>query len=172
MCEAQMDVNELLRIARDTIDSVTYCFAITVSQHGEAHARIILPRKLETDWSVDFGTIRTSRKCREIESSHRLTLAYQNDHDRAYVSLMGQPLVIDDIELKRSRWAAFTDAQRESALRWNPKGPEDPDLVYIRLMTERIEMWSIEHAVLPEPLGFSAAVLTRNGDFGWTCSKT
>ena len=167
-----MDVSELLRIARDTIESVTYCFAITVSQHGEANARIILPRKLEEDWSVDFGTIKTSRKYREIESSDRLTLAYQNDHDRAYVSLLGQPLIIDDIELKRSRWSAFTEAQREFALRWNPKGPDDPDLVYVRLMTKRIEIWSSEHGVMPEPIGYSAAVLTRNGNFGWKYSKT
>lgn len=167
-----MDVNELLRIARDTIESVTYCFAITVSQDGEANARLVLPRKLEADWSVDFATIKTTRKFREIESSDRLTLAYQNEHDRAYVSLVGQPLIIDDIELKRSRWAAFTDAQREFALRWNPKGPEDPDLVYVRLIPNRIEVWSAEHGVMPEPVGYSAAVLTRNGDSGWTYSKT
>lgn len=81
-------------------------------------------------------------------------------------------MIIDDIELKRSRWAAFTEAQKKFALRWNPMGPEDPDLVYVRLKTKRIEMWSSEHRVMPEPIGYSAAVLTRNSESGWTCSKT
>jgi len=167
-----MDVNELLQIARDTIDSVPYCFAITVTQDGEANARLVMPRNLEADWSVDFATTKATRKFREIESSGRLTLAYENDHDRAYVCLVGQPQIIDDIELKRSRWAALTDAEREFAHRWNPKGPEDPDLLYIRLLTNRIELWSSERRVMPEPVGYSAAVLTRNGGSDWIYSNT
>jgi hypothetical protein len=48
---------------------------------------------------------------------------------------------------------------------------EDPATVYLRLMTERIELWSAVHGVTPEPLGYSAAILSREGE-GWRVSAT
>ncbi len=70
-------------------------------------------------------------------------------------------MVEDDIELKRSRWAALNPEEREVAARWNPRGPEDPDWLYIRLITNRIELWNAARNVMPEPKGYSAAILRR-----------
>ena len=156
-----MDIEELLDIAREVVDRQKFCFAITVASCGEANARIVQPQRLTQDWSVDFATRKTCRKFKEIESSGKMTLAYQNDIDRAYVSLVGSVVVKDDIELKRTRWATLTSEEREVAMRWNPKGPEDPNLLYIRLIVNRIEMWSAARNVMPEPLGYSAAILKR-----------
>jgi|GEM_PF-6537435 len=156
-----MDIEELLEIARQIVDKQKFCFAISVTTDGEANARIVQPRKLTQDWSVDFATRKSCRKFNEIERSGKLTLAYQDDTDRAYVSLVGTVEVIDDIELKRSRWAALTPGERELAIRWNPEGPDNPDLLYIRLITDRIELWSAAGFVMPEPRGYSAALLSR-----------
>lgn len=101
-----MDTEALLDIARDLIDGQKFCFAITVGAGGEANARIVQPRSLTREWTVDFATRRTCRKFREAESSGKMTLAYRDDAERAYVSLVGSVLVHDDIELKRARWAA------------------------------------------------------------------
>jgi general stress protein 26 len=146
------------------IDKVTYCFAVTAADNGEVNARIVQPRKLQDDWTVDFTTNRRCRKFKEIEQSGKLTLAYQHDPDRAYVSLIGCAGIIDDVELKRSRWSAEAD-------RWHPGGPDDPNVVIIRLATERIELWSSVRDVMPEPKGLSAAVLIRDGS-GWRYSAT
>lgn len=159
-----MEPDSLLLLARELISELTFCFAITCAENGESHARIVQPRKPTDEWTVDFLTNRRCRKVREIEASGKMTLAYQHDRDRGYVCLVGLASIVDDVPLKRSRWVAAAD-------RWNPGGPDDPAVVYVRLDTQRIELWSAMRNVVPEPPGYSAAVLVRDG-FGWCYSAT
>ena len=159
-----MEPDWLLLLAREWIDDVTFCFAITSGENGDTNARIVQPRKPTDDWIVDFLTNRRCRKVREIEKSAKMTLAYQHERDRGYVCLLGRASIIDDVELKRSRWTPDAD-------RWNPVGPDDPAVVYARLETQRIELWSAVRNVMPEPRGYSAAVLVRDGA-GWRYSAT
>lgn len=159
-----MDTEALLALARKLVGEVTFCVAATQGENGDTNARVVQPRPLGEDWTVDFITNRRCRKVRDIERSGRMTLLYQHDADRSYVCLMGPTEIVDDRELKRATW---TDAHD----RWNPGGPEDPATVYARLRPDRIELWSAAHGVIPEPTGYSAAVLIREGE-GWRCSAT
>ena len=159
-----MDVDDLLELARQLADEVKFPIAVTVGDNGDGHARVVQPRPLGADWSVDFLTNRRCRKVREIEQRGRLTLLYQHPVKPSYVCLIGNCTIVDDRALKRATWAPGHD-------RWNPLGPDDPDTVYARLTTERIELWSAVDNVMPEPQGYSAAVLLREGE-GWTLSAT
>jgi general stress protein 26 len=154
-----MDTAALLAIARETIAKVPFCFAITVGESGEASARIVQPGKLRDDWSVGFMTERYCRKVVEMERAGRLTLAYQYDPEKAYVTLAGRPVITDDVALKRAVWSPDSD-------KWHRGGPEDPNVVIVRLVTDRIELWSSGRDVMPEPKGLSAAVLVHDGA-GW-----
>lgn len=155
---------QLLRIARGIIAQVTWCFVITAGENGEVNARIIQIGVLQEDWTVRFMTDRRCRKVAEMERTGRLTLAYQHDPDRAYVTLIGRPTVIHDVEAKRAVWKPET-------YRFHPGGPEDPNNVLIRFATDRIEMYSGAHDIAPPPHGFSAATL-RRAEAGWTVSAT
>ena len=160
-----MDTKDLLQIARETIGKVTYCFAVTVAAgREEASARIIQPSALREDWSVGFMTNRRCRKVAEMEASGRLTLGYQHDPEAAYVTLSGRPEIIDDVEAKRAVWC-------DESYRWHPGGPEDPDVVLVELMTDRIELWNLKRGVTPAPEGLNSAVLQREGD-GWVYGET
>jgi general stress protein 26 len=159
-----MDIDRLLTVARETVDAVTYCFAVTAANDGYANARIVQPRRLQADWTVDFTTSRRCRKYRELTAAGKVTLGYQHDPEKAYVCLRGPVAIIDDIELKRARWSP-------DASRWFPKGPDDPNVTIFRLSTDRIELWNSMRDVMPEPKGFSAAVLVRDGD-GWRYEAT
>jgi general stress protein 26 len=109
----------------------------------------------------------TNRWCltvRVIERTGRMTLLYQHDADRSYVALVGRAQVVEDVELKRSIWQPGHD-------RWNPGGPEDPATVFARLVPDRIELWSAVHDVMPEPQGYSAAILLREAG-GWRYATT
>ena len=159
-----MDVDRLLQLARKLVDDLTFCVAATQAEDGDISARIVQPLPIGDDWTVNTLTNLRCRKVREIERSGRMTLLYQHDQDKSYVSLMGRASVVEDVELKRAIW-------KPGNYRWNPQGPEDPETVFIRLVTERIELWSAVHAVLPPPEGYSAAVLLRDGS-GWRYSAT
>jgi general stress protein 26 len=159
-----MTSHDLLLIARDTIDKVRFCFAITTTEHGDANARLIEPGKLSEDWTVRFLTHRRCRKVREIERTGKLTLGYQYDPERAYVTLLGRAALIDDVAIKRAIW-------RDAMYRWHPGGPEDPSVVMVELVTEQIELWNLARNIMPEPKGFSAAILEREGS-GWRVNAT
>lgn len=72
-----------------------------------------------------------------------------------------------DVTLKRTAWGPASD-------RWFPGGPEDPNVVIVKLITDRIELWSSGHDVMPEPQGLSSAVLVRDerDASGWRHSVT
>lgn len=150
-----MDADRLLGLARQLVSEVTFCVAATQGEDGDTSARIVQPRAPRDDWTVDFLTNRRCRKVREIERTGRMTLLYQHDKDRSYLCLVGAAEIVEDRELKRATWT-------EAHYRWNPGGPEDPSTVYVRLRPERIELWSAVHNVMPEPTGYSAAVLIRH----------
>jgi general stress protein 26 len=159
-----MGTEQLLKLARKLIDELTFCAAITQSDDGESNVRVVQPLSIQDDWTVNVLTNRRCRKVREIERSGRMTLLYQHDSDRSYVALVGRAEVVEDLELKRSIWKPGHDI-------WNPGGPEDPATVFARLVPDRIELWSAVHDVMPEPKGYSAAVLHR-ADGGWRYSTT
>ncbi|MDP8912545.1 MAG: pyridoxamine 5'-phosphate oxidase family protein [Pseudomonadota bacterium] len=159
-----MDVDQLLQLARKLIDDLTFCVAATQGEDGTISARVIQPMRLQDNWTVNAITNRRCRKVREIERSGRMTLLYEHDQDKSYVCLVGRAEIVEDLELKRSIWTP-------GHYRWNPKGPEDADTVFMRLITDRIELWSAVHGVLPPPEGYSAAVLLREGE-GWRYSAT
>lgn len=159
-----MDVDRHLQLARKLIGDLTFCVAATHGDDGTVSARIVQPLQPQDDWTVNAITNRRCRKVREIERSGRMTLLYQHDQDKSYVCLMGRAEIVEDIELKRSIW-------KPGHYRWNPGGPEDPATVFVRLATDRIELWSATHDVRPPPEGYSAAVLLRQ-DNGWDYSTT
>lgn len=160
-----METTDLLRIAREIIVEVPACMAITVDRDGEANARVVNTKPPSEAWTVRFLTDRRSRKCKEIERSGRLTLAYQHDPGNAYVTLIGHAVINDDVATKTANW-------RPESYRWHPGGPADPNVVYIDFTTERIELWSSAHAVVPDPkIGLWAAVLIR-GVSGWRLQTT
>jgi len=161
---ADRDAETLLRIARAILAPATWCFAITLGEDGDVHARLVQPGALAEDWSTRFLTDARSRKVAEMERTGRLTLAWQNDADRAYVALIGRPEIIRDAEAKRAIWHA-------GMARFHPGGPEDPNNVLVRFVAERIEMYSGAHGIAPPPEGFSAAVLTRTTS-GWKVGAT
>lgn len=159
-----METEPLLSLARKLIGEATFCVAATQGENGDANARVVQPMPLQDDWTVNVVTNRRCRKVREIERSGRMTLLYQGDDGRSYVCLVGRAIIVEDIELKRAMWKPAHD-------RWNPGGPEDPATVFARLSTERIELWSAVHGVLPKPEGYSAALLLRE-DGGWCYSAS
>jgi general stress protein 26 len=160
----RMNVLEYLAAARDIIAAQTTCFAITVAESGWANARIVQPSRLREDWSVRFRTDRRCRKFSEIERSKKLTLAYKYDVDAAYVTLLGKPQVLDDVAFKRSIWQPAFNTH-------SPGGPDDPNVVFIKLRVDRIELYCGAKHIEPLPVGLNAVVLVR-GASDWEYSTS
>jgi general stress protein 26 len=154
-------VKRLLRAASDTMEKVADCWAATSSEAGGVNVRVVGPIlgvPGEEDWTIWFATWRTSRKAADIHRSGQLTLGYQYHPERAYVALVGRAALVEDRREIRDRWL-------ESWRLYFPGGPDDPDTIFVRMNTHRIEL--CVPGVSPEPFGSRPSVIERGDDRSW-----
>ena len=137
--------------------SAEYCFLITLSESGEPHARLVQPFEPEQDLTIWVGTWKESRKVGEIQKDNRVTLAFHDKEDTAYVTLLGSAQLEKDIKKRRKYW-------RRDWIGFLPKGPEGDDYVLIRFIPSRIELMNFGRGILPKPYGLRPAVLVRSGE--------
>jgi general stress protein 26 len=160
-----MSAHNLLRLARETVNAVPTCLAITIDGNGDANARAINTSKLTDEWTVRFITDRRTRKVGEIARTGRMTLVYYHQAGNAYVTLVGRAGIIDDVAVKQSIW-------QPGSFKWHPGGPTDPNVVLVEFVAERIETWNTPGQIVPDPTkGLWAAVLTRDAN-GWRYAGT
>jgi general stress protein 26 len=160
-----MSVENLLRLARETVNAVPTCLAITIDRSGDANARAINTSKLTDDWTLRFVTDRRTRKCGEIARTGRMTLVYYHQTGGAYVTLVGRATITDDVAVKQAVW-------QPGSFKWHPGGPTDANVVLVDFVTERIETWNTPGQIVPDPTkGLWAAVLTRDAN-GWRYAGT
>ncbi len=154
-------VNRLLTAATDTMAKVADCWAATLSEDGGVNVRVVGPIPGvpgEEDWTIWFATWRSSRKAADIRRSSRLTLGYQHHPERAYVALLGKAALIEDRSEIRRRWI-------ETWRLYFPRGPDDPDTIFVRMNVDRIEL--CVRGVTPEPFGSRPSVIERGDDRSW-----
>ena len=72
-----METQQLLDLARQLMNELTFCVAATQGEDGDTNARVVQPLPVQDDWTVNVITNRRCRKVRDIERSGRLTLLYR-----------------------------------------------------------------------------------------------
>lgn len=148
---------QLVEATKATIQAAKYCFLITISTSGHPNARLMQPHLLESDLTIWFGTSASSRKVREIRYDGRVTAAYHDPEETAYVTLLGSAEVVDDPDLQRTYW-------REDWLDFFPGGPETDDYLLIKFTPFRVEVLNFARDVVPRPYGLRPAVMVRAGE--------
>jgi general stress protein 26 len=157
MEKAVMTPEYLLEIARNTIEAVDYCFLITLSESGQANARLVQHFKPEIDMTIWVGTSRRTRKVREICNNNRITVTFQDDREHAYVMVLGSASVETDLNHRQRHW-------HDDSIDFFPAGPRGDDYVVIKFVPSRIELMNFARSVTPAPFGLRPAVLVKAGD--------
>ena len=94
--------------------------------------------KVEYDGDSWFFAFRDSRKVREIDADPRTELAFIDTPNGTWVNVEGTASVIrDDPERKRKLW-------QDDLKRWFADGPDDPNVVLIKVSARHIDAWSGE----------------------------
>ncbi len=153
-----MRAEEILDIAKATIEAAKYCHLITLSGSGHAHSRVMQAFGPEEDLTFWFGASPRSRKVREMRANCCATLAFLHAPEAAYVSVHGEATIEEDLELREKYW-------RELFWQFWPDGPAGDDYVVIRFVPSRIEVMNVQKGVAPDPFGLRPAALERRGDF-------
>ena len=147
----------ILETAKSSMRSAEYCMLITLSEGGEANARLVQPFEPEPDMTIWVGTWSKSRKVREVRRDSRVTLAFYDKESTAYVTLLGLGQIENDLNKKRKYW-------REEWIGFIPQGPDGDDYVLVKFIPFRIELMSFGRGVLPQPYGLKPAVVVRSED--------
>ena len=159
---ASTDVERLLAAARATLAEMTHCWVTTPSVNGGIHVRVVEPIAAapdDEDWIISFATSARSRKATEIERAGRLTLGYERHSDHSYVALYARAALVVERSAIRARWC-------EAWQPYFPGGPEDPNLIIVRLAVDRIEV--CVPGVSPEPFGSRYVAAARDAAGAWT----
>ena len=148
----------------ELIDGIDYAVFTTRGSDGAPlHARPMAHRKVEGDGDLWFFTKKDSRKVEEISADPQTLVSFADPSHQTFVSITGRSTVVADRARVKALWNEIYRA-------WFPGGPEDDNVVLIRVEAEHAEYWDTPNSALVYAFGYVKAVVTgkpaRAGDVG------
>jgi general stress protein 26 len=123
----------------------------TTAPDGTLTSRPMSLQEVEFDGDLWFFSSRTSRKVAHIAANPQVNVATIGSS--SWVSLTGQAHVVDDLATKKELWNPVVEA-------WFPNGPEDPDVVLLRVDATSAEYWDSPGGRVASLLSFAKAKVT------------
>ena len=123
----------------------------TIAPDGTLISRPMAVQEVEFDGDLWFFADAGSRKVAHIGADPQVNVTVGSGS--SWVSLTGHAVVIDDLDKKRKLWNAVVEA-------WFPDGPEDPDVVLLRVDAASAEYWDSPGGRLASVISFAKAKLT------------
>ena len=113
----------------------------TRADDGTLHGRPMSNNgAVEYDGDSWFFAEDGSRKVTEIEGDPAVELGFIDSAAATWVNVEGEASILrDDVERKKALWL-------EDLERWFPNGPEDPNVVLIKVRAKHIDAWSRDGA--------------------------
>jgi general stress protein 26 len=119
----------------ELIEDIRIAMVTTVQPDGTLHTRPLASLAYENDGQLWFYTAIDSAKVSEVVNDVRTSVAFSDTGKDAYVAVAGTADIVNDRERIRALWTPF-------AKPWFPDGPDDPNLVLLRVHVERAEYWT------------------------------
>jgi len=158
-----VEATEVVVAARRVLTTVPYGFLTTLGTTRPS-VRMVGYLGIDEDLRVTFGTGRHTRKAAELKANATAIYSAADLTTGAAVCLYGTATIDEDISRRRSAW-------RPGLARFVPGGPEDPEFVLVSIDPDRVEMWSEQDRVHPDPFGMASAVVLRSAG-GWVGPTT
>lgn len=148
----------------ELIKDIDYAVFTTRSGgQGPLHARPMAYRSVEDDGAFWFFTKNDSRKVEEVKADPDTLLSFADTKGQTFVSVSGKSHIVTDRAEVKKRW---TELYRT----WFPKGPDDDNIVLIRVDGEHAEYWDTPSSVMVYAYGYIKAAVTgepaKPGDVG------
>jgi general stress protein 26 len=123
----------------------------TTAPDGTLMSRPMALQEVEFDGDLWFFAARDSRKVAHITANPQVNVATAGSS--SWVSLTGHAAVVDDLEKKQQLWNTVVEA-------WFPDGPDDPDVVLLRVEAASAEYWDSPGGRLASAISFAKAKVT------------
>ncbi len=120
------------RTVTDIAKKVRTAMITSIAADGSLHSRPMSTQEVEFDGAAWFFVARDSDLVAEVARDPRVNVGYAGSG--SWLSLSGSAKIVEDDVRKKQLWNEFTTA-------WFPDGPEDTDVVLIRVDAESAEYW-------------------------------
>ncbi len=116
------------------IKGVDIAMFTTEMPDGSLRSRPMATQNEDFDGTLWFLTDKTTPKIGEIEGHTQVNLSYANPSSSTYVSVSGRASIVADRDKIAQFWS-------EAHKVWFPDGPNDPDIVLIKVEVDQAEYW-------------------------------
>jgi general stress protein 26 len=133
---AANSTDDLQAVAR-LLATLDICTMATRAEDGAVHGRPMSNNgEVEYDGDSWFFSFDDTDKVRQIEAEPRVQLGFIDSPNQVWINVEGEATIVrDDVERKKALW--LPDLER-----WFEQGPEDPNLVLIKVRARHIDAWS------------------------------
>ena len=155
MVDARWQRAETRAIA-ELIKDIDICMLVTRS-NGSVRGRPMSNNgKVEYDGDSWFFSLRETGKVQEIEADPRVELAYLATERGTWVSIEGTAEIVEDDDRKRELWD-------DQLSQWFQSGPEDDDLILLKVRADRVHAWANGEETIVERGGRVERVESMSG---------
>ncbi|MDX7952680.1 pyridoxamine 5'-phosphate oxidase family protein [Lichenihabitans sp. Uapishka_5] len=148
----------------ELIKGIDYAVVATRGLDGAPmHARPMAYRAVEGDGDLWFFSKKDSRKAKEITADPAVLISFADPRAQHFVSLTGRAEIITDRATVSEKWSEIYRA-------WFPGGPDDDNVVAIRIHADKAEYWDTPTSAVVYAFGYLKAIATgepsRAGEVG------
>lgn len=121
-----------------TMAEIDICMMTTVESNGQLHSRP-MSNNSNVEWDGDswFFAYEDSSQVQELEQNRQTSLAYVVLDQFIFISVEGRGEIVRDDAKKKELW--YDELER-----WFPNGPEDDNVVLIKVVGEYAYYWGKE----------------------------
>jgi general stress protein 26 len=125
----------------------------TVSADGALTSRPMAVQRAEFDGDLWFFAPRDSDQVRHLRADPRIGVALSSSD--TWVSISGTAELVEDPAKVRELWNPVVEA-------WFPNGPDDPDVMLLRVHADGAEYWDSPGSKVMTVLSYAKSRLTGN----------
>lgn len=109
--------------------------AMVTTRHGDhLHARPMATLEFNNSGELWFFASEKSDKVQDVSDSPQVNVTYSDFEHNKFVSISGPAKIVRDVDKNKQLWTPIAKA-------WFPDGPDDPDLVLMKVTIEHAEYW-------------------------------
>ena len=147
MTDADSGITTVAELAKD----IRIGMLTTVDPDGHFVSRPMAQQEVEFDGDLWFFAERDSRKVAHIVANPHVGVTLTSND--SWISLDGDAEIVDDTVKAKELWNQWVEA-------WMPEGPEDPNVVLIKVNGHTAEYWDTPGGRIASVISFVKAKVT------------
>ena len=137
------------------LESTPTCMLITQEEGGGMRVRPMTTQRVEEPGVIWMFMGASSHLAADIEANPHVLLTYADTGDSAFAAVRGFATALRDPAKAKELWSKLAEA-------WFPGGPDDANLLLLRIALSSAEHWEPPHGKVVQFLQIATAAITHN----------